>query len=43
MPSRSVNLKFLPEHIFLSKLLALVLLALHLSLLFLFANYKWCR
>eukprot|EP00243_Klebsormidium_subtile_P006218 TRINITY_DN259_c0_g1_i1.p1 TRINITY_DN259_c0_g1~~TRINITY_DN259_c0_g1_i1.p1 ORF type:complete len:160 (-),score=16.43 TRINITY_DN259_c0_g1_i1:193-672(-) len=39
----SVNLKFVPEDIFLSKPLAIMLLVLHLSLLFLFANYRWCR
>eukprot|EP00667_Euglena_gracilis_P011406 EG_transcript_11655 len=39
----SVNLKFLPEEVFQSKALALVLLALHLASIFLFAHFRWCR
>ena len=36
----SVNLKFLPEHVFLSPALATGLLAAHLALLWLFAEYR---
>lgn len=39
----SVNFKFVPEDIFISKPFALLLLMLHLGFLFLFAQYKWCR
>ncbi|KAI5680427.1 hypothetical protein M9H77_01654 [Catharanthus roseus] len=39
----SVNFKFVPEQIFVSKELAIVLLAAHLGLLTLFAHYRWCR
>ncbi|KAK9907969.1 hypothetical protein WJX75_000784 [Coccomyxa subellipsoidea] len=39
----SVNLKFLPERLFLSRGVASALLAAHLALLLLFANYRWCR
>lgn len=37
----SVNGAFLPEHIFTSSTLAIVLLAAHLTTLLLFAHYKW--
>jgi alpha-1,3-mannosyltransferase len=37
----SVNLKFLPEPVFQSRGIALLLLALHLALLLLFAHYRW--
>ena len=36
----SVNLKFLPERLFLSPALAAGLLAVHLALLYLFAEYR---
>ncbi|DBB15846.1 TPA: hypothetical protein ACH3X3_004039 [Trebouxia sp. C0006] len=39
----SVNWAFLPEDIFCSKALAGCLLGAHLSLLLLFAHYKWCK
>ncbi|KAI5082988.1 hypothetical protein GOP47_0002731 [Adiantum capillus-veneris] len=39
----SVNFKFVPEAIFVSKGFALVLLVVHLSLLVLFAHCKWCK
>lgn len=39
----SVNFKFVPEELFVSKRFALTLLAIHLSLLFLFAEFKWCK
>ncbi|KAL1832917.1 hypothetical protein ACET3Z_002568 [Daucus carota] len=39
----SVNFKFVPEHIFVSKIFALFLLVAHLSLLAVFANYKWSK
>ena len=39
----SVNWAFLPEDIFRSKALAGCLLGAHLSLLLLFAHYKWCK
>lgn len=38
----TVNFRFLPEHIFLSKGLAVSLLALHAALLLLFAHRCWC-
>ncbi|KAK9818783.1 hypothetical protein WJX74_007620 [Apatococcus lobatus] len=38
----SVNLKFLPEPIFQSKLLAAILLITHISLLWAFAERRWC-
>ncbi|KAG6417835.1 hypothetical protein SASPL_120029 [Salvia splendens] len=41
--SRSVNFKFVPEPVFISKGFALSLLAVHLLLLGVFAHYKWCR
>ncbi|KAL9273462.1 Dol-P-Man:Man(5)GlcNAc(2)-PP-Dol alpha-1,3-mannosyltransferase-like protein, partial [Drosera capensis] len=40
---RSVNFKFLPEPIFVSKGFALSLLIIHLGLLAAFAHYKWCK
>ncbi|TYH93992.1 hypothetical protein ES332_A12G011300v1 [Gossypium tomentosum] len=39
----SVNFKFVPEPIFVSKEFALSLLIAHLVLLVLFAHYKWCK
>ncbi|KAL2540507.1 Dol-P-Man:Man(5)GlcNAc(2)-PP-Dol alpha-1 [Abeliophyllum distichum] len=39
----SVNLKFVPEPVFVSRGLALFLLVAHLSLLTIFAHYRWCR
>ncbi|KAG6415314.1 hypothetical protein SASPL_122721 [Salvia splendens] len=39
----SVNFKFVPEPVFISKGFALSLLAVHLLLLGAFAHYKWCR
>ncbi|KAG9444797.1 hypothetical protein H6P81_016137 [Aristolochia fimbriata] len=39
----SVNFKFVPEEIFVSKNFAILLLVLHLVLLTAFAHYKWCR
>ncbi|CAM6104821.1 unnamed protein product [Calypogeia fissa] len=39
----SVNFKFIPEQVFVSKQFAMVLLVMHLGLLFLFAKYKWCK
>ncbi|MCO5579561.1 hypothetical protein L7F22_033418 [Adiantum nelumboides] len=39
----SVNFKFVPEAVFVSKGFALALLTLHLSLLVLFAHCKWCK
>lgn len=39
----SVNFKFFPEDVFISKPFALSLLILHLAFLYLFAQYKWCR
>ncbi|KAH0640178.1 hypothetical protein KY290_037441 [Solanum tuberosum] len=38
----SVNFKFVPEDIFVSKAFALSLLVAHLSLLLVFAHYRWC-
>lgn len=40
---RSVNFKFIPEQIFVSKQFAMMLLLIHLGLLFLFAEYKWSK
>lgn len=40
---RSVNFKFVPEPIFVSRGFALFLLAAHLILLAIFAHYRWCR
>lgn len=39
---RSVNLKFLPEPVFQSKLLAAILLLTHVVLLWAFADRRWC-
>ncbi|KAK1385168.1 Asparagine-linked glycosylation 3 [Heracleum sosnowskyi] len=39
----SVNFKFVPEQIFISKMFALSLLVAHLVLLAVFANYKWSK
>ncbi|XP_023640551.1 dol-P-Man:Man(5)GlcNAc(2)-PP-Dol alpha-1,3-mannosyltransferase isoform X2 [Capsella rubella] len=39
----SVNFKFVPERIFVSKEFAVCLLIVHLCLLAVFANYKWCK
>ena len=39
----SVNWRFLPETVFLSKPFAIVLLVLHVSLLLTFAHMKWCK
>ncbi|KAK6154198.1 hypothetical protein DH2020_013837 [Rehmannia glutinosa] len=39
----SVNFKFVPEEIFVSRGFALSLLAAHLILLGIFAHYRWCR
>ncbi|CAN6468553.1 unnamed protein product [Victoria cruziana] len=39
----SVNFKFVPEDIFVSKEFAVILLAVHLMLLALFAHFKWCK
>ncbi|KAH9311874.1 hypothetical protein KI387_026909, partial [Taxus chinensis] len=39
----SVNFKFVPESIFVSKVFSIALLVVHLLLLFLFAKCKWCR
>ncbi|RWR91625.1 dol-P-Man:Man5GlcNAc2-PP-Dol alpha-1,3-mannosyltransferase isoform X1 [Cinnamomum micranthum f. kanehirae] len=39
----SVNFKFVPEEIFVSKAFATILLTVHLVLLTVFAHYKWCK
>ncbi|KAL3849769.1 hypothetical protein ACJIZ3_011651 [Penstemon smallii] len=39
----SVNFKFVPEPVFVSKGFALLLLAVHLILLAIFAHYRWCK
>ncbi|CAA0377561.1 unnamed protein product [Arabidopsis thaliana] len=39
----SVNFKFVPERVFVSKEFAVCLLIAHLFLLVAFANYKWCK
>ncbi|PRQ26341.1 putative dolichyl-P-Man:Man(5)GlcNAc(2)-PP-dolichol alpha-1,3-mannosyltransferase [Rosa chinensis] len=39
----SVNFKFLPESIFVSKAFAISLLVVHLVLLAAFAHYRWCK
>ncbi|XP_010523948.2 PREDICTED: dol-P-Man:Man(5)GlcNAc(2)-PP-Dol alpha-1,3-mannosyltransferase [Tarenaya hassleriana] len=39
----SVNFKFVPERVFVSKEFAVCLLITHLCLLLVFANYKWCK
>ncbi|CAL9063127.1 unnamed protein product [Musa banksii] len=39
----SVNFKFVPEEIFVSKEFACALLVLHLTLLIIFANFRWSK
>ncbi|KAK7337433.1 hypothetical protein VNO77_18008 [Canavalia gladiata] len=39
----SVNFKFIPEPVFVSKGFAIYLLAAHLIVLALFAHYRWCK
>ncbi|OVA14859.1 Glycosyltransferase [Macleaya cordata] len=39
----SVNFKFVPEDVFISKEFALSLLIVHLLLLTVFAHYRWCK
>ncbi|KAK7259350.1 hypothetical protein RIF29_24955 [Crotalaria pallida] len=39
----SVNFKFIPEPVFISKGFAIFLLAAHLTLLASFAHYRWCN
>ncbi|KAK1317653.1 Dol-P-Man:Man(5)GlcNAc(2)-PP-Dol alpha-1,3-mannosyltransferase [Acorus calamus] len=39
----SVNFKFIPEAIFVSKPFAIALLVVHLTLLLMFAHHKWCK
>lgn len=39
----TVNFKFVPESIFVSKHFATALLCLHLCFLFAFAHFRWCR
>ncbi|KAI3506666.1 hypothetical protein L1887_21229 [Cichorium endivia] len=39
----SVNFKFVPEPIFVSKEFALILLFAHLGILMIFAHYRWCK
>ncbi|CAN8285778.1 unnamed protein product [Cochlearia groenlandica] len=39
----SVNFKFVPERVFVSKEFAVCLLIAHLCLLAVFANFKWCK
>ncbi|XP_002971595.2 dol-P-Man:Man(5)GlcNAc(2)-PP-Dol alpha-1,3-mannosyltransferase [Selaginella moellendorffii] len=39
----SVNFKFVPERFFVSKIFALLLMVLHVGLLFLFSQRKWCK
>ncbi|XXG84227.1 hypothetical protein AAC387_Pa10g1785 [Persea americana] len=39
----SVNFKFVPEEVFVSKGFATILLTVHLVLLTFFAHYKWCK
>jgi hypothetical protein len=40
-PNWSVNFKFVPEHVFLSKPFALGLLAAHLAMLLALAHRRW--
>ncbi|KAF5931388.1 hypothetical protein HYC85_032261, partial [Camellia sinensis] len=40
---RSVNFKFVPEPVFVSKEFAVSLLITHLILLAVFAHYRWCK
>ncbi|XP_039142450.1 dol-P-Man:Man(5)GlcNAc(2)-PP-Dol alpha-1,3-mannosyltransferase [Dioscorea cayenensis subsp. rotundata] len=39
----SVNFKFVPEDVFISRKFAIALLAIHLMLLILFAHYRWSK
>ena len=39
----TVNFKFLPEDVFLSRQLAVGLLVAHVVVLFLFMQRRWCR
>ncbi|XP_020583840.1 dol-P-Man:Man(5)GlcNAc(2)-PP-Dol alpha-1,3-mannosyltransferase [Phalaenopsis equestris] len=39
----SVNFKFVPDEIFISKEFAIALLVIHLTVLLLFAHHKWCK
>lgn len=39
----TVNFRFVPEYVFLSRKFSLSLLVLHAVLLLLFAHYKWCK
>ncbi|XP_076952209.1 dol-P-Man:Man(5)GlcNAc(2)-PP-Dol alpha-1,3-mannosyltransferase-like [Bidens hawaiensis] len=39
----SVNFKFVPEPVFVSKAFAIILLVLHLGLLMVFTHYRWCK
>ncbi|KAM0064596.1 putative dolichyl-P-Man:Man(5)GlcNAc(2)-PP-dolichol alpha-1,3-mannosyltransferase [Helianthus debilis subsp. tardiflorus] len=39
----SVNFKFVPEPVFVSKEFALILLVVHLGLLLIFVQYRWCK
>ncbi|KAG0470192.1 hypothetical protein HPP92_016892 [Vanilla planifolia] len=39
----SVNFKFVPEDIFISKEFACSLLVIHLTLLLVFSHFKWCK
>lgn len=39
----SVNFKFVPEAVFVSKGFAISLLTIHLVLLAMFAHYRWCK
>ncbi|KAL8214002.1 hypothetical protein R6Q57_003451 [Mikania cordata] len=39
----SVNFKFVPEPVFVSKEFALILLVVHLGLLMIFVQYRWCK
>ncbi|KAJ8749602.1 hypothetical protein K2173_026251 [Erythroxylum novogranatense] len=39
----SVNFKFVPEPVFISKQFAITLLVAHLGLLIAFAHYRWCK
>ncbi|KAK3041500.1 hypothetical protein RJ639_000477, partial [Escallonia herrerae] len=42
-PDKSVNFKFVPEPVFVSKQFAVSLLTAHLILLTVFAHYRWCK
>ncbi|KAK3007869.1 hypothetical protein RJ639_014598 [Escallonia herrerae] len=43
IPDKSVNFKFVPEPVFVSKQFAVSLLTAHLILLTVFAHYRWCK